>query len=805
MQSLWQDIRYALRILAKNPGFTAIAVLTLALGIGANTAIFSVVDAVLLRPLPFKNPERLVWGFGNCPLCSGAAVSPMDFADYRAQNHAFEHMGAFALENLLFNFTGTDKPEQVKATMVTTGFFEALGLQPLLGRSFIPADERARDPQVVILGNREWKERFGSDPTVIGRPLTLDGASRTVVGVLPVDLPLFSDADLWVPAPYENEGMASRRGHFLRVVGLLKGGVSLVQAQSELDAIAGHLAQEFPDTNNGWSVTLSPLRTVLVGDVRPALLVLLGAVALVLLIACANVASLLLARNTGRQREIAVRTALGASRARLVQQMLTESILLALTGGAAGILLANWGVALLKKLGPESLPRLNEVSMSGGVLAFTAGVAVLTGILFGLGPALQASRRDLTQGLREGGASGDSRSKHRTHNALVVAEVAVSLVVLIASGLLLNSFWRLIHVRPGFDAANVATAEVSLIYEKYRKNDAARTAFFDRLRERIAALPGVDSVGFISDLPLSGQANDTYFVVQENPPADPNDRSDADIRVVAGDYFHAMRIPLLAGRTFTRQDAAGLPRVAMVNQPFATHYFGSENPIGKHLDIWEGGNSFTAREIVGIVGGNKHFAMQETLRAEMFVPEAQSRNARMNLVIRSAGDPAALAPAVRAAVSAIDPDGATSSFRSMSEVILASEAGDRFNTILIVLFGVVALVLTAAGIFGVLSYLVTQRTREIGLRMALGAQPQDVLRVIVGHGMRLAAFGIALGLAGALAATRWMSSFLFGVGPTDPLTFAGVVFVLSAAAFLACYFPARRAMRVDPMVALRYE
>jgi len=804
MQTLWQDIRYALRILAKNPGFTAIAILTLALGIGANTAIFSVVDAVLLRPLPFKNPDRLVWGFGNCPLCSGAAVSPMDFADYRAQNHVFDNLGAFALQDLLFNFTGTDKPDQVKATMVTAGFFETLGIQPL-GRTFVPADERVKDPQVVILGNRLWRERFGGDPAVIGRTLTLDGASRAVVGVLPVDLPLFSDADLWVPAPYANKEMASRRGHFLRVVGLLKPAATLAQAQADLDTIASQLAQEYPDTNKGWSITLSPLGTVLVGDVRPALLVLLGAVALVLLIACANVASLLLARHTARRREIAIRTALGAGRFRLVRQMLTESVLLSLAGGTAGVLVANWGVGLLRRFGPESLPRLNEVAVSGDVLAFTAGVAMVTGILFGLGPALEASGRDITLGLREGGSAGDSRSRHRAHNLLVVSEVALALVVLVASGLLLNSFWRLIHVHPGFDASHVATAEVSLVYEKYRKDDSGRAAFFNQLQDRLAALPGVDSVGFISDLPLSGQANDTYFVVQEKPPADPDDRSDADIRVVAGDYFQAMRIPLLAGRRFTRQDAAASPRVAIVNQPFAARYFGTENPIGKHLDIWEGGNSFTAREIVGIVGGNKHFVMQETPRAEMFVPEGQSSNARLNLVIRSASDPAALALGVREAVSAIDPDEAASPFRSMNEVISASEAGDRFNTILIALFGGMALLLTAAGIFGVLSFLVTQRTHEIGLRMALGAQPRDVLRVVVGHGLRLVLIGIAIGLAGALATTRWMSSFLFDIKPTDPLTFALVVFVLSAAAFLACYFPARRAMRVDPMVALRYE
>ena len=801
MQTLWQDVRYGVRLLLKTPAFTAVAVLTLALGIGANTAIFSVVNAVLLRPLPFKNPDRLVWAFGKCPICSGAAVSPMDFIAYRDENHTFERIGAFAPGNLLFNLTGTEKPEQIKATMVTAGFFETLGLRPLLGRTFVAADEHVKDPLVIILGNHTWKERFGSDPGVIGRPVTLDGMPRTVVGVLPNDLPLFSDADLWIPAPYGNQGMASRRSHFLRVVGLLKPGTSIAQAQVELDTIAGRLAKEFPDTNTGWSTTLLPLQTVLVGDVKPALMVLLGAVALVLLIACANVASLLLARNTARRREVAVRKALGAGRSRLVQQMLTESILLALAGGAMGILLANWGVVLLKRLGPESLPRLNEVDVSGSVLAFTAFVAILTGILFGLGPAMQSAGHDLTQSLREGGASGDWRSKHRAHNVLVVAEVALSLVVLIASGLLLNSFWRLVHERPGFDPSNVATAEVSLIDAKYQKDGAARSSFFHELEERIAALPGVDSVGFISELPLSGQANDNLFTIQEQPPADPNDRDDADFRVVDGDYFRAMRIPLLAGRNFTLGDTNESPRVILINQPLAARYFGGENPIGKHILV-SGGD---AREIIGIVGGNKHFAMQETPRAEMFVPEAQVEMSRLNLVVRSANDPAGLASAVRRAVSAIDPDEAASSFRSMNDVVYTSEAGDRFNTILIALFGTIALLLTAAGIFGVLSYLVTQRTREIGLRMALGAQPGDVLRVIVGHGMRLALAGGAIGLVGAFVATRWLQSFLFGVKPADPLTFSAVALLLAATAFAACYVPARRAMSVDPMVALRHE
>jgi putative ABC transport system permease protein len=804
MEQLWQDLRYGFRALSRTPGFTAIAILTLALGIGANTAIFSVVNGVLLRPLPFKNAGRLVWAWGNFKLGNQAAVSPADFLDYRAQNHVFEQIGAISVGTPLFNLAGNEQPAQLKGAMVTSGFFEALGVQPLLGRTFLPSDEQVSDPQVVILGHRLWQERFGSDPGVIGKLAAIDGKGRTVIGVLREDLPILSDGDIWIAAPLQNAGMSSRRAHFFRPAGLLKPGVNISQAQSELDTIANRLAMQFPDTNAGWSLRLVPLKTALVGDSGPALLVLLGAVALVLLIACSNVASLLLARNTTRVKEIAIRTALGAGRGRLLRQLLTESLLLALAGGIAGIFLASAGVDALKSLGPDYLPRLNEINLSGAVLAFTAGVSLLTGILFGLGPALQASRQDLSQSLKEGGAAGDSRSKHGTQNFLVVAEVTLSLVVLIASGLLLNSFWRLIHVNPGFDPSKTVTAQISLAYERY-KTEPPRVTFFDDLLDRTNALPGADFAGMISELPLSGQANDTFFTVREHPPAHAEDRNDADFRVVGGEYLQAMRIPLLSGRAFTHQDTAGTPLVVLINEPLAKRYFPGQNPIGKHLDIFEGKPEFVSREIVGVIGGVKHFALQETPRAEMFVPYSQSPNFNMNLVVRSSGDPAALPAEVRQVVRSVDPAEAASAFRMMGDVVSASRAGDRFNTLLLGAFGGISLILTAAGIFGVLSYLVTQRTREIGVRMALGAQPRDVLRVVVGHGMRLVFAGMAMGTAGAIVVTRWMASFLFGVKPADPLTFAAVALVLVVTAIFACYLPARRAMRVDPLVALRYE
>jgi putative ABC transport system permease protein len=801
MGTLLQDIRYGLRALRKSPGFTAIAVLTLALGIGANTALFSVVDAVLIRPLPFKNPSRLVWAWGNCSLCSQAAVSPSDFLDYRTQNQSFERYGAMAGGDSLFNLAGNDKPIQIKGSMVTAGFFDALGIQPRYGRVFGLSDEKTTDPEVVILSRHLWQDRFGGDPNVIGKSITLDGKSRTVVGVLASDIPLLTQADLWFPAPFQNSGMQTRRSHFLRPIGLLRHGVTISQAQAELDTIAARLAEQYPDTNTGWGLKLESLQDVLVGNVRPALLVLLAVVGFVLLIACANVASLVLARNTARRREIAIRTALGAGRSRLIRQLLTESLLLALAGGAAGIFLANAGVGVLKQLDPQSLPRLDEVSVSDAVLAFTFGIAVFTGILFGLAPAFKASRRDLTQSLKEGGASGDSRAKHRAHNALVIAEVALSVVVLIASGLLLNSFWRLMRVQLGFDPANVLTTEVSLVSPRY-DDVQKRESFFRGLEDRIQSSPGVKSAGFISELPFSGEADDTFFFIAEHPPANSNDNGDADIRVIDGDYFGAMRIPLLSGRAFDRQDSSESRKVVIVNEPFVKKYFPGENPIGKHLRIFEGRPEFTPREIVGIVGGNKHFALQEAFRPEMFTPGSFMK---MNAVVRSAGDPGMLANAVRQAVRGIDSDEATSAFRTMDDVVWTSAAGDRFNTLLLGAFAAIALLLTAAGIFGLLSYLVTQRTREIGLRIALGAQRTDVLRVIVGHGLRLALLGLCIGVVGAFVVTRWMSSVLFDVKPTDPLTFVIVAVVLGTVAFLASYIPARRAMRVDPMVALRYE
>ena len=665
---------------------------------------------------------------------------------------------------------GNEKPQQVKASLVTQGFFEVLGVRPLLGRSFSLADEKESEPRAVILSNRFWRERFGGDPGVLGKTLRLDASQKTIVGVLSADLPLFSDAELWIPAPFQNEGMSSHRTHFLRPIGLLRSGVSIPQAQADLNTIAAQLAADFPDTNKDWNLRLEPARNALVGDARPMLLVLLGAVGLVLLIACANVASLLLARNSVRGREIAIRTALGAGRFRLVRQMLTESVLLALAGGAAGILFAGWGVAILSRAGVDALPRLNEVSVNGPVFLFTAAVALITGILFGLGPALQASHRDLTLSLKEGGAAGDSRRKHRAHNALVVAEVALALVVLIASGLLLNSFWRIIHVRPGFDATNVLTTQISLIDQTY-KDDARRIAFFEQLQDRLKAAPGVESAGFITELPMAGQANDTFFTITERPPADPTDREDADYRIVGGDYFSAMRIPLLGGRQFSRADSAASSNVIVINEPFACRFFGSENPIGKHLELFEGKPEFTRREIVGIVGGNKHFALQESLRPEVFVPFAQAPRTRMNVVIRSAGDPAALAPAVREAVLAVDPDEATAAFQTMTDVVSISAAAIASMRLLLGAFGAIAPLLQRRDFRRAVLFRHPAHAR-IGLRVALGAPPACSRR---NHRPRNAARNGRVGdrACGGGRADALDVELSYDVEPADPLTSGG--------------------------------
>jgi putative ABC transport system permease protein len=804
LESLLQDIRFGLRMLRKNPGFSAVAILTLALGIGANTAIFSLVNAVLLRPLPFKNPTRLVWMAGRWPSGDNGALAPGDFLDYRAENQVFEHLAAMVHGNTIFNLAGNGGAQQVRGSVVTYDFLQTLGIRPLLGRLFIPSDEAVSDPRVVVLSHRLWEERFGGSPDAIGKSIDLDGNGPTVVGVVP-DLPLFSDRDLWIPAPFNNPDMRTRHSHFLHPIGLLKPGVSLAQADADLNVITARIEHDHADFSNyGWSYYVEPLQTALVGNVGRSLMILLGVVGLVLLIACANVASLLLAKNAARRREIAIRMALGAVRIRLLRQVLTESMLLAFAGGAAGICLAYCSIDLLRKFEPANLPRLGEASMSGAVLGFTAALSIITGILFGLGPALRASRKDLTLDLKSRGSAGASKSKNRMHNALVVAQFVLSFVVLIASGLLLRSFWRVVHVRPGFDPSHVVTADIS-ITGTANKNPVHRVAFLQQVQDRIKTIPGVDSAGFISELPLSGQTNDTWFTVQEHPPANANDRSVADSRSVSESYFQTMHIPLLAGREFTRADKADAPRVVVINEPLARIYFPGENPIGKHLKIFEGQADFVPSTIIGIVGGNKEAALQDSLQPAIFIPYTEAPGLRMDVVVRSSRDPLVLVPAIRSAIRAVDSGIATSAFRSLGEIVSSSEADQRFDVILVTTFAAIALLLAAVGVFGVQSYLVTEQTREIGIRLALGAPPRSVLALVLRKGILLSALGAAIGFVAALGITRLMASMLYQVSGTDPLTFAAVIAIEIGVALLACWIPARRAMRVDPMVALRHE
>jgi putative ABC transport system permease protein len=803
MNGLQQDMRYALRQLRKNPGFTVVAVLTLALGIGANTAIFSVIETVLLRPLPFGAPDRLVWLNGKFPQSDGAGVSPPDFRDYRADNRTFERLAAMAYSPWPANLAG-DKPEQVLTTIVSANFFETFGIRPLLGRDFLPSDEQVNLPQVAILGYGLWKRSFGGDRDIVGRNVRIDGQSLTVAGVLPSDLPLISEAQMWLPTPMLNPGMNIRLGHSLKAFGRLKPETTLNQSQADLDAIALRLANEYPQTNQGWSLRQRPLKEVLIGPVRPALSLMWSAVGILLLIACANVANLLLARSLSRQKEFALRTALGASRGRMIRQALTESVMLSLAGGALGVVAAAWGVHAVHALGSLNVPRLVESQINPAVLAFTVGISIMTGIAFGLFPALQISGRQFTQGLKESGRTSSPRAHKRLSNALVVGEIAMSLTLLVGAGLLLRSFWRLIHVNPGFQTEHVITARLSLNQPAYGAygDPTQRARFWQQLEEKIESLPGVEAVGATSELPLTGEHSDNPFHIPGRSYG-PSEFDDAEFRQVTSGYLSSMHIPLFAGRGFDVHDNADSEGVILVNQAFAKRFFNEENVLGKRLQLM--GDPKATREIVGIVGNVNHSALSDPQQPEMFVPYAQFSPPTMDIVVRAAADPANLAAALQARVSSIDKDETLSAVRSMDDVLEASVSQPRFSSQLIAIFAAVALLLAAVGLYGLMAYSVTQRTNEIGIRMALGASRRNIMKLVLRQGSLLALGGIGLGLIASLLVTRVLSSLLFEVSPRDPDTFFAVGLVLAGVALVASYVPARRATTVDPMVALRYE
>jgi putative ABC transport system permease protein len=793
-------------MLLKSPGFTAVAVITLALGIGANTAIFSIVNTVLLRPLPYPDSDRLVQVASTQRHLERWYdwVSYPDFVDWRTENRVFEDMAAYRAFG--FTLTGLDHPELLPGMFVSASLFSVLRAEPMLGRSFLPEEDQPGRNRVVIISYGLWQRRFGSDPGLVGKAVQIDGQSYTVVGVMRPGFHFrqaaaWGDRDVWIPGTRDPE-RNDRYSHNHWVVARLKPGVTIEQAQANMEAIARGLAQRYPeDQDMGVMVTL--LQEKVANNIRPALLVLMGAIGLVLLIACANLANLLLARGVARKKETAVRQALGASRGRLLRQWLTESLLLALLGGAAGLLLAFQGIEFILWWGPN-LPRLEETTIDLRVLAFIFLLSLASGVMFGTAPALQSSKIDLQEALKESGTRSAGLGRARTRSLLVVGEVALALMLLVSAGLLIRSFVRLLEVDPGFNPESILTGEILLPTPKYAA-PRRQAAFFKEVVERVEALPGVQAAGGSSSVPLID--NDTGGIqIEGRPEPHPGELAvQAEKPKVTPGYFRAMEIPLLRGRTFTWADNERSLPVAIISRMAAELYWPNEDPIGKRVSIYDGDERGPVwREVVGIVGDIRHDGLKERVRPGIYVPVLQSPTFIMVLAVRTRMDPSSLSAAIRRAVMAVDKDQPVF-LRTMEQAVSDSMSDRRFQMTLLGVFAAVALLLAAIGVYGVISYSVSQRTHEIGVRMALGAQRRDMLRLVMGQGMRLALTGVAVGLVAAFAMTRVLSSLLYGVTATDPGTFAGVSLLLVGAAFLACYIPARKATKVDPMVALRYE
>ena len=798
METLLKDIRYGVRSLLKRPGFTAIAVMTLALGIGVNTAIFSVINAVLLRPLAYNDPARLVTFRSN--------QSALDVADLEAQSHSFSVIGGEVKQAL--DYTAGAEPIQFQTGQVTGGYFAALGVPAARGRFITADDDKTGAPFVVVLSHGLWMSQFGGDPQILGKTIPLSGNIYTIVGVMPPSFASPRDnIEAWTPVHVSNPVAANFRGvHFLRTYARLAPGINLEQARAEMQLVDKAFAAQYPDNSKNRSTVLIPLHERIVGDSRQSLLILFASVSLVLLIACANFANLLLARAAEREREFVIRTALGAGRWRLIRQLLTESVLVSLAGGACAVVLAIWATNLLVGLQPENLPRLQEIGVDARVLAFTFGVSLLTGIVFGLLPAWTASRSVVNDALKEGGRSSTAGgARQRMRSTFVVAELAVALVLLVGAGLLIKTFWNLRSVGPGFNADHLLTMRVELPEARYKETEK-QTRFRKQSLEAVNSLPGVKAA-MVSELPLSGDSLDHDFVIDGRPPLAPGDEPSLETRSVMGDYFGTMGIPLRAGRDFGPQDfTENSPLVGIANEMLVRQYFPNEDPLGKRIR-WARDPEVHWMTIVGVVGDVKHFGLDLPEQPTLYSPYTQINPWKrwMTFVARTQSGPEGMAGAVKQQIWKIDPQLPVSKVKSMDDVAAASFAERRFNMLLLTLFAALALVLAAVGIYGVISYAVTQRTQEIGIRMALGAGRNDVLKLIIRNGLALTLLGIVIGIAGAFGLTRLMSTLLFGVTPTDKPTFIAVSAVLIVVALLACYLPARRATKVDPLVALRYE
>ncbi len=802
---LLRDVRFGLRMLFKTPGFTAIAVATLALGIGANTSIFSLVSGVLLHPLPFPDAERIIYFEGKNPAAgiTESNISFLDFIEWSKQTDIFASTAAYWIGTADLSGDGVE-PEAVPRAGVTPGFFSVLGVQPLLGRPIVPEDDKPASfnggrGTVAIISHGLWKRRFGADPAIIGKQVRMKSIPLTVIGVMPPGFEYPEQTQIWVNSAV-NLSEEPRDNRAWSAIGRLNPAVKLKEAQARVSAINAQLDKQFHETNKGWDVLLWKLHERLVREVKPSLLVLLGAVGFVLLIACANVANLLLARGAARQKEIAIRAALGASRGRVLRQMLTESVLLSALGGIAGLILGLGLTNYLVSMLPEGAARIAHVGIDYRVLAFAVAISGLTGVLFGIVPALQASKLDVTSALKEGGRSGEGHRRTSARSLLLIGEVALSLMLLVGAGLLIKSFLRLQQIRPGFNAHNVLIANLSLPYPKYR--DDQFEDFFRQLRDRLEATPGVEAAGGGLSLPLNAGA---YSIgrsfIPEGRPLTVDENRDAMFSAITGDYFRALQIPLLAGRTFEARDNKAGPKVVIINETAAKRHFGSpREAIGKRLTIWR--DEKFMREIVGVVGDTKTGSLTGEDGAQLYVPNAQAQFNLMGLVIRTTGDPAAFAPVLRREVQALDPDQPIYNLRTMDDVVANSLGTRRVSMQLFTVFGCAALLLAAIGIYGVMAYSVTQRTQEIGIRLALGAQKSDILRLVVRQGMTLALLGVVAGLAGAFGLTRVISNLLFGVGASDPPTFIVISALLVLVSLVACYLPARRATRLSPTVAL---